>query len=124
MAIRHSLPALVALVLAGCEMPRLDGEIAVWTDTPGGGALAVSIDAQPAGSLSDFIRAGRPSCGTGPGVLVRRVPAGVRQVGASDSAGRSWKGEVRVPLHGCVLVRLAPPGAPRNGHDIPADSIG
>ena len=125
MAIRHVLLALSALLVEGdCAMPRMGGEVAVWTDTPGGGDLRVSIDTEFAGTLGDFIRTGPPSCSAGPGVLLRRVPSGDRRIAARDSLGRSWAGEIHVPMRGCVVVRLAPPGARRSARDIPADSIG
>jgi hypothetical protein len=110
--------------IAAWQCRPVEGQMALWTDTPGGGALSLRVDGDSVGTLGTFLRGGAPSCVSGPGILVMRVSSGVRRVTAMDSAGRVWRGEVMIPSGECVVVRLAPPRSPRDARTIPADSIG
>ena len=115
---------MVALASASCRLLRLQGDLAVWTDTRGGGPLYVTVDTRPVGTLDRFFTAGAPTCGPSDGVVLSRVTSGIHRIAARDSSGRVWKGEVLVQANGCTLVRLAPRGVTRENRIIPADSMG
>jgi hypothetical protein len=88
------------------------GQLSIWTDYSQ--IIAIKVDGQSAGSLTQYFSSGTPNCGQA-GTLTLTLAAGAHQVTGS-SGSTSWNSSATVVAGQCQLYKLnAPAGGGTGG---------